>query len=187
MVGASWGGLDAIGRLLGDLPRNFPVPVVVVQHRSADSPPGTLETILGSRGGLPVREVDDKDVFERGVAYVAPADYHLFVEQGSFALTVDDRVQYSRPSIDVAFESAADAYGRGVIGVLLTGAGEDGTAGMLAIRARGGVTVVQDPAGAEMPAMPQAAVDAGAAVKVMPLEEIGPFLVTVCGGERRAA
>jgi two-component system, chemotaxis family, protein-glutamate methylesterase/glutaminase len=187
IVGASWGGLDAIARLLGDLPRNLPAPVVVVQHRGADSRGGTLETILGARGGLPVREIDDKDEFEPGAAYVAPADYHLLVERGSFALTVDERVQYSRPSIDVAFESAADAYGQRLIAVLLTGAGEDGAAGMLAVRARGGITVVQDPATAEMPAMPQAAVDAEAAVKVMPLEEIGPFIVAVCGGERRAA
>jgi two-component system, chemotaxis family, protein-glutamate methylesterase/glutaminase len=187
MVGASWGGLDAVKRLLGDLPSNFPAPVAVVQHRGADSRGGTLETILGSGGGLPVREIDDKDAFEPGAAYVAPADYHLLVERGSFALTVDDRVQYSRPSIDVAFESAADTYGHQVIAVLLTGAGEDGAAGMLAVRARGGITVVQDPATAEMPTMPQSAVDAGAALKVMPLEEIAPFLVTACGGERRAA
>lgn len=187
MVGASWGGLEAVSTLLGGLPPNLPVPVVVVQHRGPDSRGGTLETILGSHGGLPVREIDDKDALEPGVAYVAPADYHLFVEPGSLSLSADDRVRYSRPSIDVAFESAADAYGARVIAVLLTGANDDGTAGMLTIRARGGITVVQDPATAARPEMPQAAIDAGAAVKVMPLEEMAPFVVAACGGERRAA
>jgi two-component system, chemotaxis family, protein-glutamate methylesterase/glutaminase len=187
MIGASWGGLHAIGLLLGQLPSDFPAAVVVVQHRSEDSRGGRLEAMLGSRGGLPAREIDDKDTFEPGAAYVAPADYHLFVEKGSFALTVEDRVLYSRPSIDVAFESAADAYGTRLIAVLLTGASEDGTAGLLAVRARGGITVVQDPATAEKPEMPQAAVDAGAAVKVLALEQIAPFLIAACGGARRAA
>jgi two-component system chemotaxis response regulator CheB len=187
MMGASWGGLEAVSRVLGALPSDFPAPVVVVQHRSVDSRSGALETILGSGGGLAVREIDDKDAIEPGVAYVAPADYHLFVERGSFALTVDDRVQYSRPSIDVAFESASDAYGPRMIAVLLTGANEDGAAGMLAVRARGGITVVQDPASAAKPEMPQAALDAGAAVKVLPLDRIAPFLIAACAGERRVA
>jgi two-component system, chemotaxis family, protein-glutamate methylesterase/glutaminase len=187
MMGASWGGLDAVSRVLGALPSDFPAPVVVVQHRGVDSRSGALETILGSGGGLPVREIDDKDAIEPGVAHVAPADYHLFVERGSFALTVEDRVQYSRPSIDVAFESASDAYGPRMIAVLLTGANEDGAAGMLAVRARGGITVVQDPASAAKPEMPQAALDAGAAVKVLALDRIAPFLIAACAGERRVA
>jgi two-component system chemotaxis response regulator CheB len=186
VIGASWGGLDAVGRVLAELPGDFPVPVVVVQHRSPHSRGGTLEAMLAV-GGLPVREVDDKDPIVPGAAYVAPADYHLIVEPGNFALSVDERVQHSRPSIDVTFETAADSYGSRLIGVVLTGANEDGAAGLRTVMERGGVTIVQDPAGAAKPTMPQAAIDAGAAQRVLPLEEIPPFLVAACGDTRRAA
>jgi two-component system chemotaxis response regulator CheB len=186
-VGASWGGIDAVGRVLGGLPERFPTPVAIVQHRGPDSRGGTLEAMLATRGGLPVREIDDKDPIAPGTIYVAPADYHLVVERGSFSLSVDEHVQHSRPSIDVTFETAADAYGPQLIGVVLTGANEDGAAGLREIARRGGVTVVQDPATAEKPAMPQAAIDAGGAQRVLPLDEIAPFLVAACGGERRAA
>jgi two-component system chemotaxis response regulator CheB len=187
VLGASWGGLDAIGRVLAELPREFPVPVVVVQHRSRHSRGGTLEAMLSMDGGLPVHEVDDKDAIAPGSAYLAPADYHLIVERGSFALSVDERVQHSRPSIDVTLETAADAYGSGVIGVVLTGANEDGAAGLQAVMQRGGVTVAQDPASAAKPTMPQAAIDAGGVQRVLPLEKIAPFLIAACGGARRAA
>jgi two-component system chemotaxis response regulator CheB len=186
VIGASWGGLDALGRVFAELPADFPVPVVVVQHRGADSRGGRLESML-AMGGLPVHEIDDKDPIEPGAAYVAPADYHLIVEPGSFSLTVDERVQYARPSIDVTFETAADAYGPRLIGVVLTGANEDGAAGLRRVMDRGGVTVVQDPAGAEKPTMPQAAIDAGGAQRVLALEEIPRFLIAVCGDARRAA
>jgi two-component system chemotaxis response regulator CheB len=186
VIGASWGGLDAVGRVLAGLPADFPAAVVVVQHRSPDSRGGTLEGML-AMGGLPVREVDDKDPIEPGAAYVAPADYHLIVERGNFALSVDERVQHARPSIDVTLETAADAYGPRLIGVVLTGANEDGAAGLRRVMSRGGVTVVQDPASAAKPAMPQAAIDAGGAQRVLPLEDIPPFLVEACGGARRAA
>jgi two-component system chemotaxis response regulator CheB len=187
VMGASWGGLDALGRVLAALPPDFPVPVVVVQHRGAQSRGGTLEAMLAIDGGLPVREIDDKDAILPGAAYVAPADYHLIVERGSFALSVDERVQHARPSIDVTLETAADSYGSRMIGVVLTGANEDGAAGLRTVMERGGITVVQDPASAAKPTMPQAAIDAGGAQRVLPLEEIAPFLIVACGGARRAA
>jgi two-component system chemotaxis response regulator CheB len=185
VIGASWGGLDAVGRVLAELPADFPVPVVVVQHRGADSRGGTLEAML-AMGALPVHEVDDKDPIEPGAAYVAPADYHLIVESGSFSLSVDERVQYARPSIDVTFETAAESYGPRVIAVVLTGANEDGATGLRRVLERGGVTIVQDPATAARPEMPQAAIDAGGAQRVLPLEEIPRFLLEVCGTRRAA-
>lgn len=186
VVGASWGGLEAVGRVLAGLPEGFRTPLAIVQHRGSDSRGGRLEAMLAIRTALPVREVDDKDPIEPGVAYLAPADYHLIVEPGAFSLSVDEHVQYARPSIDVAFESAADSYGARLLAVLLTGANEDGAAGMLRVRERGGCTVVQDPATAVKPTMPQAAIDAGGVVKVLSLDEIPRFLSGVCmdGGAR---
>jgi two-component system chemotaxis response regulator CheB len=112
--------------------------------------------------------------------YLAPPDYHLLVERGSFALSVDERVQNARPSIDVLFESAADAYGEGVIGVILTGANQDGAAGLAKIKERGGVAIVQDPSGAERRTMPDAAIAATVADAVLPLDEIGRFIYGLC-------
>ena len=180
VVGASWGGMRAIGDVLCDLPSNFPPAIAVAQHRGVTST-GGLAHVLQRRSKLPVVDADDKEHIEPGRVYLAPADYHLLVEPGSFALSVDARVQYSRPSIDVLFESAADSYGQRVVGVLLTGANEDGADGLAAIRRAGGFTIAQDPATAESPAMPAAAIAAGAADKVLPLSAIAPFLVELCG------
>jgi two-component system chemotaxis response regulator CheB len=115
--------------------------------------------------------------------YVAPPDYHLLIERGSLALSVDERVQYARPSIDVLFESAAEAYGERVIGVILTGANEDGAAGLARIKQLGGVAVIQDPAGAERRTMPDAAIAATVGDAVLPLEAIGSFIYSVCAAE----
>jgi two-component system chemotaxis response regulator CheB len=127
-----------------------------------------------------VQDAEDKMAIERGKVYIAPPDYHLLVEHGSFALSVDERVQFARPSIDVLFESAAHSYGPGVIGIILTGANEDGAAGLAAVKARGGVAVVQDPSDAERRTMPDAAIAATAADAVLPLEGIGEFLYALC-------
>jgi two-component system chemotaxis response regulator CheB len=129
-----------------------------------------------------VREVDDKEAIEPRHVYLAPPDYHLLVERGSFALSTDERVQHARPSIDVLFESAADAYGERVIGIVLTGANEDGAAGLARIADRGGLAIVQDPESAERRAMPDAAIAAGTPT-VLPLEEIGPFVAARCVAE----
>jgi two-component system, chemotaxis family, protein-glutamate methylesterase/glutaminase len=185
VVGCSWGGLAALGRLLEHLPESVDLPVVIAQHRAPESLRGGVETALRRRVARPVVEVGDKDPIERGHVYLAPPDYHLLVEPGSFALSVDERVQYARPSIDVMFESAADAYGTRVIGIVLTGANEDGAAGLARIAERGGVAIVQDPEAAEAREMPEAAL-AAALATVLPLEEIGPFLGELTRAETRA-
>jgi two-component system, chemotaxis family, protein-glutamate methylesterase/glutaminase len=175
-IGASWGGLAAVGQVLTDLPEEIDLPIVIAQHRHPDSLEGTLAELLGLRVDRPVVDVEDKMPIERRHVYIAPRDYHLLVQRGSFALSVDERVQYSRPSIDVLFESAADAYGTAVIGIILTGANEDGAAGLAKIKRSGGVAVIQDPAGATRRTMPDAAIAATAADAILPLEEIGKFL-----------
>src|SRR6266566_2436530 len=162
-LGASWGGLQALGRILADLPAEFDLPIAIAQHRHPDSQEGTLAELLQAQTNRPVLDVEDKMAIEPRHVYIAPPDYHLLVERGSFALSVDERVQYARPSIDVLFESASYAYGRGVIGIILTGANEDGAAGLAAVKQRGGVALVQDPHGAERRTMPDAAIAATAA------------------------
>jgi len=179
-VGASWGGLDAASRLLADLPGEVDVPIVIAQHRHSTSTPHGLAELLHLRIKRPVHDAEDKMAIERGRVYVAPPDYHLLVERGSFALSVDERVMYARPSIDVLFETASLAYGAGVIGVILTGANEDGAAGLAAVKDRGGVAIVQAPHEAVRRTMPDAAIAATAADAVLPVEEIGGFLYGLC-------
>jgi two-component system, chemotaxis family, protein-glutamate methylesterase/glutaminase len=175
VVGCSWGGLAALGRLLGHLPDDVDLPVVIAQHRAPGSLRGALEASLSRHLARPVVEAGDKDPIERGHVYLAPSDYHLLVEPGSFALSLDEPVRHARPSIDVLFESAADAYGAGVIGVVLTGANEDGADGLARIVERGGVAIVQDPESAEAREMPAAAIAAAQAM-ILPLERIGPHI-----------
>jgi two-component system chemotaxis response regulator CheB len=179
-IGASWGGLHAVGQVLAGLPDELGQPIVVAQHRHRDTYESALSELLALRIGRPVADVEDKTPIEPRHVYLAPPDYHLLVERGSFALSTEERVQHSRPSIDVQFESAADAYGEGVIGIILTGANEDGAAGLARIKERGGVAIVQDPAGAERRVMPDAAIAATAADAVLPLEDIAKFLYGLC-------
>jgi two-component system chemotaxis response regulator CheB len=178
-VGCSWGGLRALEVVLTGLPADLAATVVIAQHRSAQSTE-TLATVLGRYARMPVHEVEDKDRIEIGSIYLAPADYHLLVERGCFALSIGEPVQFSRPSVDVLFESAADAYGSRVAAVVLTGANADGAEGLRSVKRAGGFTVVQDPVTAEQRTMPGAAVATGAADKVLPLPEIAPFLVELC-------
>lgn len=180
-IGASWGGLQAVGTVLEGIPVEVDQPIVVAQHRSAESARGVLESLLQRHSGRPVVEPGDKEPIEPAHVYVAPADYHLLVEDGRFALSVDARVQFARPSIDVLFESVAEGYRDRAIGIVLTGANADGAAGLAAIKRNGGVAIVQDPATATRKAMPEAAIAASVADAVLPLEEIGPFLLGLCG------
>lgn len=179
VIGCSMGGMNALQTILGTLPENFPVPIAVVQHRYRTSNEG-LPAFLGRRTKLHVVDTTDKEWIKPGTVYLAPANYHLLVERGELSLSVDEAVAYSRPSIDVLFESAADAYPGSVIGVVLTGANADGARGAARIKSRGGFVVVQDPATAESPAMPQAAIDATRVDRILPLDRIGPFLIELC-------
>src|SRR4051812_7617583 len=181
IIGASWGGLHAVGEVLAGLPAGFGVPVLVVQHRSEDAG-DVLAGLLDRAGRLPVREVEDKAPLARGEVLVAPPGYHVLVEPDHFALSTEAQVRFSRPSIDVALETAADALGPGVVGVVLTGDNDDGAAGLAAVRRRGGVAVVQDPDSAERSAMPAAARAAARPQVVAELHEIAPLLVRLAGG-----
>jgi two-component system chemotaxis response regulator CheB len=177
VMGASWGGLRATELVLGALPGSFPTPIAIAQHRAVDSGSGALSRMLSLRSGLDVCEAGDKDPIEPGRVYLAPPDYHLLVEEDGFALSTDVMVQHSRPSIDVLFESAADVYGDRLIGVVLTGANADGAEGLVRVKRRGGVTIVQDPETAERREMPEAAIATGAADHVLALDAIAPRLM----------
>jgi two-component system chemotaxis response regulator CheB len=180
-IGASWGGLRALQEILPGLPPDFPPALVIVQHRAIDSERGALVSALSARSPLPVCEAGDKDQIRGGRVHVAPPDYHLLVEREGFALSVDEPVGFSRPSVDVLLESAADTYGARMVGVILTGASADGAAGLTLVRRRGGLTIVQDPETAERSEMPRAAIEAGAAEHIVPLAGIAPLLVEWCG------
>lgn len=180
VVGASAGGLKALETVLGALPRGFPVPIVAVQHRARESSDAYAE-LLGKGSALPVHEVEDDDQLRAPGVYLAPPDYHVLIEPGRMALSIDDPVSYSRPSIDVLFESAADAYGSRVCAVLLTGANADGAKGLVRIKQAGGYAIVQDPHTAESPEMPAAGIANAPVDAVLPLQEIAAELV------RRAA
>jgi two-component system chemotaxis response regulator CheB len=180
-MGASWGGLRAVEAVLGALPSGFGAPVVIAQHRQADSSDGMLVRLLDARCELRVYEAEDKQALDRGVVLVAPADYHLLVESGAVALSVDAPLNYSRPSIDILLGSAADAYGERVAGVILTGANSDGALGLAHIAACGGTAIVQDPGTAERREMPDAALRATPQARVLALAEIGPALTALVG------
>lgn len=182
VIGTSWGGLHALRCICAALPPAFPVPVVAVQHRHRNSD-HLLEQLLQDTSAIPVSEAEDKEPMLPGHLYIAPPDYHLLVEDGYFALSIDEPVRFSRPSIDVAFASAAASLGAGVVGVVLTGANADGAEGLRRIVQRGGRAIVQDPAGAESAIMPEAARRAVPGAEVLPLERIGPRLVEIATSE----
>ena len=175
-IGTSWGGLAAMSRLLGDLPGDFSLPVVVVQHRSKDSD-RLLTELLQDATDLKVCEVEDKEPLTPGTVHIAPANYHVLIDAGYLSLTLEEPVRFSRPSIDVMLSSAADTYGSAAIGVVLTGANEDGARGLSDIVKRGGRALVQDPRTAEIPIMPDAALKAVPSAEVLTLEALAPRLI----------
>lgn len=181
VVGTSWGGLAALRTLVGGLPDSFQMAVTLVQHRHKDSDQ-LLRALLQERSTLRVYEVEDKMPLEHGHIYVAPPNYHTLIEPGHFSLSTDAPVRYSRPSIDVTFSSAADAYTHRTVGIVLTGANSDGADGLRRISDRGGFAIVQDPATAESPTMPAAAQKAVPRARVMSLEAIADFLASLPAG-----
>src|SRR6202048_360572 len=175
-IGSSWGGLVAMSKLLGDLPGDFSLPIVIVQHRRSDSDE-LLAEILQDATALTVSEVEDKEPLTPGTVHIAPANYHVLIDDGFLSLSLEEPVRFSRPSIDVMLSSAADTYRSGAIGVVLTGANEDGARGLSDIVKRGGRARVQDPRSAEIAIMPNAAVKAVPSAEVLPLERLGRRLM----------
>ncbi|ADH86026.1 chemotaxis protein CheB [Desulfurivibrio alkaliphilus] len=179
VIGVSAGGMEALREILSRLPADFPLPLLVVQHLGGDAD-DYLARWLDQRCAIRVKEAEDKESAVAGTAYLAPANYHLLVEDdGSLALSLEDWVNFSRPSIDLLFETAAEVHGAGLIAVVLTGANDDGSRGLAAVKRRGGLAVVQDPAGAEFPTMPRAAIQAAEVDFVLPLPAIGRFLANL--------
>jgi two-component system chemotaxis response regulator CheB len=181
VVGGSAGAVDVLGELLRELPENFAVPVIIVVHLPARRT-SLLPSLFAARCALPVHEPHDKQPIEPGI-WFAPPDYHLLVEADrTFSLSIDEPVRFSRPSIDVLFESAARAYGDTLLGVVLTGANDDGAAGASAIRKHGGVLAVQSPATAIASDMPRAAIERASPQYVGSVHELATIMITACGG-----
>jgi len=179
VVGASAGGIEALGVLLPALPPDSCAAVLIVVHLLRGRP-SMLAEIFSPMCALPVAEAQDKEPVRAGRVYCAPPDYHLLVDRGArLALSVDDPVHFSRPSIDVLFESAAEIYGETLLGIILSGANEDGTAGLTAVRRAGGMTVVQQPDSAAVPYMVRSALQSGAAELVLTLPQIAALLGTL--------
>ncbi len=178
-VGVSLGGLEAIPVLLGSLAADFDTPVVIVQHRAADSE-SRLAELLSRRTHRPVEEPESGCVVTRGRIYLAPADYHILLDGEHLALSTESAVGYARPSIDVLFESVAEELGRGAVAVVLTGATADGAAGAARIAAAGGVVLVQEPSTAESRVAPTAAIERIARAEVLRLPAMGPRLAQLC-------
>ena len=178
IVGASWGGLHALTALVRALPEDFKLPLAIIQHRGRDAG-SLLAELLQDQTSHPVREAEDKEPFCPGCLYVAPPDYHLLIERDHFALSLDEAVRYSRPSIDVAFSSAAETCGASVVGVVLTGANADGAEGLQRIITRGGLGLIQRPDEAECPIMPAAAIKASPKAPVLSIVEIAARLASL--------
>lgn len=176
VIGASAGGFEALLAVLKGLPASFPMPLVAVLHLP-ENHDSRLAELFDHRLPLPVREARDKESLASGTLYFAPSGYHLSIENDhSFSLSCEERVSYARPSIDVLFASAADAYGKSLAGILLTGANYDGAAGLAGMRIAGGLTIVQDPATAEVSTMPEAALRRMTPDLILSLAEINALL-----------
>ncbi|HUR35156.1 MAG TPA: chemotaxis protein CheB [Vicinamibacterales bacterium] len=186
VVGASSGGIEALRTLAASLPSDFPAPLCVVVHTSPQSP-GLLDSILTRAGALPAVVPEDRARIRPGRIYVAPPDHHLVVEPGVLRLTKGPRENLFRPAVDPLFRSAAQVYGPGVIGVVLTGNLDDGTAGLWTIKQLGGVAIVQDPDEAMFPSMPRHAIEGVRVDHVVALHDLGPLLVQLLSTEREAA
>jgi two-component system chemotaxis response regulator CheB len=181
VIGGSAGALEVLRMIVRELPKSLSCPVVIVIHLPAHS--SGLAELLGAETSVRVKQAEDKEPIAAGTIYIAPPSYHLLIEsQRTFALSVDPPVHYSRPAIDVLFETAADVYGAGVIGILLSGASEDGAAGLQEIHAAGGTTIVQSPLSAEVAIMPAAALALFEPTYVWSPNDIAAGLTTLLSG-----
>ena len=183
VMGASAGAVDALLQLLPALPAAYPLPIVIVVHLPPDKQ-SVLAELFHTKCSVTVREVEDKEPLEGGTVYIAPPNYHVLVEQNrTLSLSNEEAVHYSRPSIDVLFESAADAYGAGLVGILLTGANDDGASGLKIIALAGGTVAVQRPDTAAHPTMPQAGLKKCPNALVLSLSELAAMLQKVAYAE----
>jgi len=172
VIGASSGGIEALSVLLPAFRSDLQGTVFVVVHLPRQRP-SLLVDVVSHRCALRVREAQDKEPIERGTLYVAPPDYHLLIDKGpQIALSIDEPINFSRPSIDALFESAADVYGDRLLGIILSGANEDGAGGLAAVRRRGGAAFVQDPTEAGCPIMIAAALKRTPDAQVLNLEKM---------------
>jgi len=179
VIGVSSGGLSALKILFSRLPKDFNTPIIIVQHINPLSESLWIK-LLNDKSNLEIKEADEKESIEPGKVYIAPPNYHLLIEKNkTFTLTVDVRVNFARPSIDVLFESAADAYRKNLIGIVLTGSNNDGTNGIKRIQEYGGLVVIQDPKTAESAYMPASAMAAVKPDYVLPLEGIADLLLKI--------
>ncbi|HMI91037.1 MAG TPA: chemotaxis protein CheB [Polyangiales bacterium] len=184
-MGGSAGAFEALARILPALPAEFPLPIALVLHIPADKP-SRVPAVLAAKCALRVKEAEDKEPLAPATLYVAAPGYHLLVERTRcLAFSVDEPVRFSRPSIDVLFESAADAYGPALVGVLLSGASEDGARGLACIKRAGGTAVVQSPESASSTAMPLAGLRSSAVDFTLPPERLGPWLAQLGSGAAR--
>ena len=181
VVGVSTGGVQALKLVLGHLPRDFPLPILIVQHIKPDAGSG-LAKLLDELCPIKVKEAEEEERLAPGCAYLAPANYHLLVERDeTLSLSGEPLVNFARPSVDVLFESAAESFDSAVIGVILTGAGYDGGKGLASIKGKGGVAIVQDPADAEASSMPKHALSLISADHVVTLRQLPGLLLQLCG------
>ena len=177
VIGVSAGGMKVLTKLLSMLPENFSLPVMIVQHLHPSQSDFYIRH-FNEKCALTVKEADEKEKIQSGYVYFAPPNYHLLIEEDrSFSLSCDEKVNFSRPSVDVLFESAVDVYHSDLIGIILTGANNDGAYGLQLIKNNGGLTLVQNPSEAESAVMPQAAIAAGGADDILSAEEIGNLLI----------
>jgi len=177
VIGASAGGLYALTSILQPLPPDYPMPVIVVQHRSKDER-SLLEEILQQKCKVRIKQADEKELIQNGTVYIAPPDYHLLIERnGTFSLSHDAPVNYSRPSIDVLFETAAEVFKQRLLGIILTGANSDGAEGIKKISLLGGTAIAQQPETADSPEMPRAAINTGHVHYILETKAIGNFLL----------
>ncbi len=179
VVGVSSGGMNAMKIMFSLFPKNFNLPVIIVQHLSSRSDSQWIK-VLNDKSNLLIKEADEKEKIEKGIVYIAPPNYHLLIEKNrTFSLTIDEKVNYARPSIDVLFESATEVFKNKLIGIVLTGANNDGTNGIKKVKESGGLVIIQDPETAESPYMPASALSAVKPDYVLDLEDILKLLIKI--------